>query len=325
MFNFKRLPHFNVIEGVALSNSCDYSFGDQAGVICKVPGGFMKKANISNKEFIKKYEEIKLKRTYMTLFIDNIRLYKREIKTTQKSDQVWVNQLMEENSLLDLCAQIPDMNFIIFTNLEDTPIDKYIENIIPDNVLSIHAVNGLFYRHPKIHPFPYGLQRKMRAKDTRLSKIQRYIFSDLPPENLLYVNHSERTNVRERKGVKELFIDKPWARVESSVIDYESLLAKVKQHKFMICPIGNAVDCHRNWETLYLKRVPVMKKNDYLELLFKDYPVLFVDNYSDITESLLIQNNHLYREAQQIDFNTLDLHKVFNSIIKTQVSQHFTI
>lgn len=319
MFTLKKSPRFNVIEGVALSNLCDYSFGDQAGVICQIPGGFMKKANINNKEFIKKYEEIKSKRTYMTLFIDNIRLYKRDIRVAKESDQAWVNQLMEENSLLDLCMQFPDMNFIIFTNLEDTPIDRCIANKIPENVWSIHAANALFYDHPKIHPFPYGLQRKMHAKDNRLNEIQRHIYADFPPKNLLYVNHSERTNVKERKGIKELFVGKQWARVETSIIDYKSLLAKVKQHKFMICPIGNAVDCHRNWETLYLKRVPVMKKNKYLEYLFKDYPVLFVNEYSDITEDLLVKNNNLYEDVLNLNLDTLDLLKIFNKIIQDNI------
>jgi hypothetical protein len=42
-------------------------------------------------------------------------------------------------------------------------------------------------------------------------------------------------------------------------LDYNSFLTKIKKHKFMICPMGNA-DCHRNWEVLYLGRVPIMRK-----------------------------------------------------------------
>jgi hypothetical protein len=49
------------------------------------------------------------------------------------------------------------MNFIIFTNLEDTPIDSKIEGKIPNNILSINAVNAI-YNNDKIIPFPYGLQ-----------------------------------------------------------------------------------------------------------------------------------------------------------------------
>jgi hypothetical protein len=47
-------------------------------------------------------------------------------------------------------------NFIIFTNLEDTPIDSKIEGKIPNNILSINAVNAI-YNNDKIIPFPYGV------------------------------------------------------------------------------------------------------------------------------------------------------------------------
>ena len=45
---------------------------------------------------------------------------------------------------------------------------------------------------------------------------------------------------------------------------YKDFLDRMKQCKFMICPRGNAVDCHRNWEVLYMRRVPVMKRDPYL-------------------------------------------------------------
>ena len=87
-------------------------------------------------------------------------------------------------------------------------------------------------------------------------------------------------------------------------------------HKFIVCPRGNAIDCHRNWEVLYMRRVPVMKRDAYLEELYKDYPVLFVDNYSDITEDLLKSNNNLYEEAQTMDLLGLTLPTFFDRIVE---------
>jgi hypothetical protein len=84
----------------------------------------------------------------------------------------------------------------------------------------------------------------------------------------------------------------------------------------MICPQGNGVDCHRNWEVLYLKRVPIMKRTSYLEELYKDYPILWVDDYSEITKTLLTNNEHLYDRAKNLDNNLLDLYSVFNRAVK---------
>ena len=68
-----------IIEGVALSELCDYSFGDQSGQWSQIYTSFMKDANLFNTEFASKVFEVKQERDYMTLFIDNIRLYRRDI------------------------------------------------------------------------------------------------------------------------------------------------------------------------------------------------------------------------------------------------------
>jgi hypothetical protein len=301
------------IDGVSLSNLCDYSFGDQSGSFGNPPGHFMKPANLLNLEFAEKV--FSTNKEYITLFIDNIRLYKREIISVKPQDRTYVNSLMKENDLLELCSNFPNNNFIIFTNLEDTPIDDFIFDKIPNNVLSINAVNALSFGG-KVNPIPYGLQRKLNINDNR-SEILLSLMDNSDPEiqNLLYVNHSVHTNPAERSGIIELFLDKFWAKVEVGSVNYNQYLTSLKKSKFMICPIGNAVDCHRNWEVLYMRRVPVMKKNDYLEYLMKDYPVLFVDNYSDITEDLLIANEYLFDNMQEIDLDSLDIEKFYDKIV----------
>ena len=84
----------------------------------------------------------------------------------------------------------------------------------------------------------------------------------------------------------------------------------------MICPIGNAIDCHRNWEVLYLRRVPVMKYNEYLVKLFKDFPVLFVENYKDITEELLTKNDVLFNNAINFNMERLNVDRLLLDLTK---------
>jgi hypothetical protein len=306
------------IEGTKIAERCDYSFGDQASVSCGIPGGFMKPASLNNQEFIEKINSIVKERNYMTLFIDNIRLYKRPIQTSNPSDQIWVESLFKDNDLLDLCSKFPEMNFIIFTNLEDTPIDSEIENKIPKNVIKIYSANAIYF-NDEIRPFPYGLQRRMHSGDDRTEVIQEILSSEVPARNLLYVNHNINTNPNERQGISDFFQNQKWALTDNSRITYREFLSRIRDHKFMICPIGNAIDCHRNWEVLYCRRVPIMKRNTYLEELFKGFPVLFVEKYSDITEDLLINKNYLYEESISMDLNNLDLGIIFNKIIKENI------
>ena len=309
-----------LIEGVSLSKLCDYSFGDQSGQWANIHTSFMKDANLTNVEFVSKVFEIKKSRDYMTLFIDNIRLYKRHIVEVSESDRTYIEDLHARNDLLNLCSNFPDMRFIIFTNLEDTPIDSYIFDVIPNNVLHVSAVNAIAHGS-NVTPAPYGLQRRMSRDDKRIEDIKSYMNTKkIKPQSLLYVNHNDSSNV-ERLGIKELFTNKSWAIVEQQRVDYQKFLLSLGESKFMICPRGNAIDCHRNWEVLYMRRVPVMKRHPYLEVLFEDYPVLFVDDYLEITECLLNDNLNLYEQAQKIDISKLTLPYFFDKIIEDSLSK----
>ena len=306
-----------LIEGVALSELCDYSFGDQSGQWGSIYTSFMKDANFLNTEFATKVFEVMQERDYMTVFIDNIRLYKRNIPSTKPQDRDYVNALMARSDLLDLCSNFTQMKFIIFTNLEDTPIDDQIR--VPDNVLCISAVNAIAYGD-KVIPAPYGVQRRMNQSDDRIEKLidsMEYVPSN--PRGLLYVSHNESSNAK-RLGIKSLFYDKDWAEVNEQRVPYNVFLYNLSGSKFMICPVGNAIDCHRNWEVIYMRRVPVMTRDRYLEKLFENYPVLFVDKYSDVTEELLLANNHLFEQAQTMDLSNLTLPKFFDNIVDRYVN-----
>tara|TARA_B100000579_G_scaffold278218_1_gene230131 strand:+ start:285 stop:1229 length:945 start_codon:yes stop_codon:yes gene_type:complete len=311
-----------VIEGVELSKLCDYSFGDQSGQWGNIYTSFMKGANLLNTEFATKVFETKKKRSYMTLFIDNIRLYKRDVIEVKPEDKDYVFGLMEESNLLRLCKCYPMMKFIIFTNLEDTPIDEDIFDNIPDNVLCISAVNAIEHGD-KVIPAPYGVQRKMSPSDNRIDQLESAMKANIDPSisKLLYVNHNDSSH-DDRVGLKDMFRDQEWSNVDEKRVDYYHFLLNLANHKFILCPRGNAIDCHRNWEVLYMRRVPVMVRDEYLEELYKDYPVLFVDKYSDINKDLLLENEHLFQQAHEMDLTRLTLRGFFDNIINEYAHEH---
>ena len=302
-----------LIEGVALSELCDYSFGDQAGQWSGIYTHFMKDANLTNTEFVNKVFEIKKSRDYMTLFIDNIRLYNRRIEEVKPEDWPAVKAMMQKSNLLSLCSNFTDMKFIIFTNLEDTPLDKHIFTCLPSNVVRVVAVNSVVFGH-KVIPAPYGVQRRMSPSDDRIEILKSYMDKEtnkVPRSfRLLYVGINENSH-EERKGLTQQFINESWATVETQRVDFETYLDRMWRCKFVLCPRGNAIDCHRNWETIYMRRVPVMKRTPFLEELYKDYQVLFVADYSEVTEQLLIDNNQMFLDAQTQDLSKLDLNNFF--------------
>jgi hypothetical protein len=102
-----------LLEYEQLQRMVDYSFGDHSGVLSRCPNAYMKKANINNLEFIEKVNTHNGK--VMSLFIDNIRLYRRPVEhydweKTRKIGEIdlqWLNQFNDED-LLDLCSKFPE-------------------------------------------------------------------------------------------------------------------------------------------------------------------------------------------------------------------------
>ena len=302
----------NLLHGPAIANLCDYDFGDQAGCLGGVEGAFMEEANEGNVHFIQRIKDYGV----MTLFIDNIRLYKRPLKAGTPHDQERVNHLMENNDLMHLLAEISlfkQTKFIIFCNNEDTPITDDIHSHIPPNVLAIYAANAIGYGD-RLRPFPYGLGRPLVKGCAKHDILKIAMKEDYKPRKLLYINHAEHTNLSERGNIREMFQEKSFATVAERV-SYIEYVNQIKEHKFMICPEGNAVDCHRNWEVLCLKRVPIMKKNPYLQECYKDYPILWVDDYADVNKTMLAENDDLFIKARNLDQNLLDLYSIFNRAV----------
>ncbi len=310
-----------LIEGTALSHMCDYSFGDHLGGLQPeyIIGGFMKDANRGNIEFLEKCKAFEGK--IMTLFIDNIRLYNRPIWVNAGRDAEWVIHLLMHNDLLQLCATLPHNKFVIFCSHEDTPIDEHIR--IPENVLGIHAVNAE-YNNEKIHPFPYGLQRELGKNDNRVAIMHKELECTQNPRKLLYINCGIGRNPERESLVN--FEGLPWVTTrfdkDSKYFPYEKykdFLDEMRDHKFMVCPQGHGMDCHRNWESLYMRRVPVMRDHPYFRKLMKGFPVLFVKEWSDITEALLMEHDYLYEEAQRMSLKKLDLDLIFTGITQSYV------
>lgn len=313
-----------IINGKSLSELCDYSFGDHIGGSNPdyVVGGFIKPANISNAEFVLKAMDFTGK--IMTLFIDNIRLYNRPVYANAGNDERWVTYLLQYNDLLALCAQFPQTKFVIFTSHEDTPIDEHIK--LPDNVLGVHATNAV-YNNDRVIPFPYGLQRQLGKDDNRLQVMKARVAKDssVKPSKLLYINCGlgKERNAPERAYLPH-FEQYDWATCRFnkdsmyfSYDRYSDFLDEMQDHKFMICPEGHGIDCHRNWELLYMRRVPVMKLSPYFTRLMQGFPVLFVSEWSDITRELLEKNDHLFEQAQTMSLKKLDLDLIFNAIVSS--------
>lgn len=77
--------------------------------------------------------------------------------------------------------------------------------------------------------------------------------------------------------------------VANGVVEYDvewrkrsMLWQKKGQYAFSISPHGNGLDCHRTWEDLILGCIVIVKTSP-LDLLYRDLPVVIVQDWKDVT------------------------------------------
>ena len=74
---------------------------------------------------------------------------------------------------------------------------------------------------------------------------------------------------------------------------------RVAQRRFTLSPEGNGVDCHRTWEALYLKSIPIVQRSPEMQH-FDDLPMLFTDDYSELTPDYLEEQDSRILETDYV-------------------------
>lgn len=63
---------------------------------------------------------------------------------------------------------------------------------------------------------------------------------------------------------------------------------RYRNHTFEASPRGNGLDCHRTWEAVILKTVPIVKRSP-IDSVYDGLPVAFVDDWREVTPERLAE------------------------------------
>lgn len=77
-------------------------------------------------------------------------------------------------------------------------------------------------------------------------------------------------------------------------------------YKFVISPEGNGIDCHRHYESLISGCIPIVERNPLTEEKYIGCPILWTNDYSEITPSYL-DMKYQEMKSQIYDFSRLFL------------------
>jgi hypothetical protein len=160
-------------------------------------------------------------------------------------------------------------------------------------------------QHPKLFPLPIGLdyhtiamgripwwgpQQSPLRQEVDLLSIRETATTVIPPHRAyanFHFNMTKRFGRDRRAAMAQ--IDPRCVYYESrNTPRLESWRRQRFQHRFVLSPLGNGLDCHRTWEALCLGCIPIVRSSP-LDKLWEGLPVWIVNGWSEVTEESMAQ------------------------------------
>ena len=203
--------------------------------------------------------------------------------TLKENDIVFCNTDIVELLFKSLKSIKNLKNIKLVTHQSDRPITKSLFNKKPSCISQWYSVN-VNYSHKNLIPIPLGVNDYKFSNYMNDDIVSKY-FNNIPSSenkiNKLYMNFNTNTNRKEREQIFNNFLKKDWCVAEEPNVTAEEYYKNIKKYKYILAPWGNGIDTFRLWESLYLGSIPITKYHRSYET-FRDFPIVFVDNYENI-------------------------------------------
>jgi len=184
---------------------------------------------------------------------------------------------------------------ILITGNSDYPITDQIVEQAPKNIKKWFAQNALSYSDV-LEPLPIGLENKIESVRTGhgVSYSERVNIKEKLIKNIrtvkpkiydkIYANFNIDTNLYYRSQIKNICNKTGHIVWEEPNYDLYTYYQKLSEYQMILCPIGNGIDTHRLWETLYCNRIPVTIKNGNYKIyqLYHQLPIIVLDNINQL-------------------------------------------
>jgi hypothetical protein len=190
--------------------------------------------------------------------------------------------------------------YILFTHNSDLPIDdSYLQYLDNEKLVKWYGQN-IMTKHSKLFSIPIGIANEIWEHGNE-KVFNEVIEKKLQKERLIYVNFDTKTNPPERNyclnEIRNNGLDM------SNKLPFKKYLEELSKSYFVVSPNGNGVDCHKTWESLYVRTIPIVTKSINISFYY-DYPMIVIDDWSKF--DLNNFNVELYNKTWE-SFNTNQL------------------
>ena len=204
-------------------------------------------------------------------------------------------------SFQDVKKNIIQNRIVIFHN-GDAPLSREDISILKRYNCRVFATNTP-RQEGFIEPIPIGIENVHHRRNGSLHYYNPLKLAGLSLEKKkdILVSFSVNTNVAERTRVMKICQEYGFENEKMKVGEFRQRLA---QSRFVISPPGNGIDCHRTWEAMYHKTIPVIETRHNL-FQHVDLPILTVNSYHDFFKMPLDERLSLYHKIMSRGYPAL--------------------
>jgi hypothetical protein len=142
--------------------------------------------------------------------------------------------------------------------------------------------------HPKFEPVPLGISDPNVSFGNQEAMLR--VHARMPPveEKPLLAHSSFQLTISHpsRREALAIIRNIEGVVVQQARIAPELLWVRHAGHAFVISPRGGGLDCHRTWEALLLRSIPIVKRS-LLDPLHEAFPIAIVDDWHEISLSAM--------------------------------------
>ena len=192
---------------------------------------------------------------------------------------------------------LPKREFRLITHNSDFSINQKHAMYLEYKYLKTWFAQNVNFQHTKLIPIPIGIANEQWSHGNK-ETLQSVIDKNYKKKQLMYANFNISTNPRQRKYCLQ--------HIKSQYVENNASFATYLQHTaeayFSVCPLGNGIDSHRIWESLYVKTVPIAENTYNIKYLTDTYrlPILLINDWSELSNIEL--NKNIY-QSLMINFD----------------------
>ena len=171
----------------------------------------------------------------------------------------------------------PKSEIVLVTHNSDISVDERLASYLDSMPIRAWFAANLAFEDPRVRAIPVGIANPHWPHGDQgvLGRVQESVQRK---SRLFDVSFSLATNVDERRYCVEQTGLQPTAPRA-----YEMYLQELAQAYFCVSPRGNGIDCHRTWEALYLRTIPIVTRS-ILTDHHADLPMIVLDDWSQFGE-----------------------------------------